>query len=821
MMAEEESTENVGNGRSANEIADYLQNKIPMDVWEPGEAPQSQEKALKWAGVIEEVWSENPSRKTLSVFFRLHVHAEKLEKVVEGMADFLKGPNAEYQKERQMVGISHEVKDTDLTHDFDVKELIERIEDVFQTFYDKENEDKYYAPYLCFVQSSGMGKTKIMYELCKLYKKENDICGLLVLCRPKKRGQEGVKEEEIFDHFISLGDDGHRNQDFEEIREEIFTELDKLLAPREDGKALPKQIVLFFDEAHYLLGKGYYQQGEKSMSMEAMIFRIVRLWICKKTTEHRIVAVFTGTTAKLTNFIIDGDQDLALQTDTRNARKKIDSFYELKGGKTYTPFFTTTTIGCLRFAKGKNTEDKNEYSCAVPFGRPLFASMSLDELKKAEPTIVGRIVQGEKELKNSNEACLGVLAIRAQMGQTNCNLASNLVGRSYANVVATSHDGNAKLHSIKICFPPDPVCARLAMCLMESKWSMDSTKGTIVKGEEKSFWVEKMKTVYSSKLCTPEKGDLGEVMVALYFLFCADILRYEISQDYTTFSVPLDQWIERLIDGGKKEEEKEEEGTESNKKQKVAECRITFSAIQVCRNYIRAYYDSWSWLWNKVFLENMYKSGVGFYVFAGCGVIDLVFALRVKPAGDRPEEDQYIPMFVSVKSHVYFSPSSAKKECERMKTHAENGRGELVELGALCILVVFGSSSNSKDGDYELLSSSCTKIAGGEVVSQVLRVPTDDEFKLSETFLGLTTPQDEMSEVLASHSFLGAHMETANQDNIGEDSIEDFVGKVLRSRVNQKDEVATKTKFLLTQLGNIANGSQGNAANNVDEMDTS
>ena len=106
-------------------------------------------------------------------------------------------------------------------------------------------------------------------------------------------------------------------------------------------------------------------------------------------------------------------------------------------------------------------------------------------------------------------------------------------------------------------------------------------------------------------------------------------------------------------------------------------------------------------------------------------------------------------------------------------------------------------------------------------MSQVLRVPTDDKFNLSKTFLDLTTPQDEMSEVLASHGFLGAHMETANQEKIGEDPIDVFAGKVLRSRVNQEDEVATKTKFLLSQLGNIANGSQGNAANNVDEMDTS
>ena len=52
--------------------------------------------------------------------------------------------------------------DTRLTHTFDVSELEARIDDVFTTFYDQKNKGGYYAPYLCFVQSSGMGKTKIV-----------------------------------------------------------------------------------------------------------------------------------------------------------------------------------------------------------------------------------------------------------------------------------------------------------------------------------------------------------------------------------------------------------------------------------------------------------------------------------------------------------------------------------------------------------------------------------------------------------------------------------------------------------------------------------
>ena len=55
MMAEEESTENVGNGRSAYEIADYLQNKIPIDVWKQRFMPRSQKDFLESADDIQKL----------------------------------------------------------------------------------------------------------------------------------------------------------------------------------------------------------------------------------------------------------------------------------------------------------------------------------------------------------------------------------------------------------------------------------------------------------------------------------------------------------------------------------------------------------------------------------------------------------------------------------------------------------------------------------------------------------------------------------------------------------------------------------------------
>ena len=70
------------------------------------------------------------------------------------------------------------------------------------------------------------------------------------------------------------------------------------------------------------------------------------------------------------------------------------------------------------------------------------------------------------------------------------------------------------------------------------------------------------------------------------------------------------------------------------------------SAILDCRNCVRAYDVSWSLLQNEVLLENMYKTWVGFYVFAGCSVIDLVFALRVGDTTTLSAAYRYIPMLL-------------------------------------------------------------------------------------------------------------------------------------------------------------------------------
>ncbi|CAJ1945356.1 unnamed protein product, partial [Cylindrotheca closterium] len=262
---------------------------------------------------------------------------------------------------------------------------------------------------------------------------------------------------------------------------------------------------------------------------------------------------------------------------------------------------TTTMRNKIKLTDGHLAK----YSVAVPRGRPLFAAVSEQELKAGESIIVQRIVQdaSPSAFKNTATTWLSVLGTRVQMGQTTFAAASGLVSRSYANLVSVSPatvDGNDK-QSAKICFPPDPVCARLAMCLMDDSWSMALSKDTTLNGRPKVWWVQKMKDLFSDHFCSPEKGDFGEVMVALCFLFCADIVRGSLkdNKDYTTFSVPLNDWIKCLINRGRSGDDGDDGDdmmTQNN------DCQVHFSAIQVCRNYARAYDDSWSLLQNEVFV---------------------------------------------------------------------------------------------------------------------------------------------------------------------------------------------------------------------------
>ena len=159
--------------------------------------------------------------------------------------------------------------------------------------------------------------------------------------------------------------------------------------------------------------------------MDALFFRIVLLWLCKKRENTKIVAVFAGTTAKLKNFAIEDDLKAELETDTRKAGSDPNEYFK-RGRQMFTPFFSTTTIGCLR----KNEDIQNiwtrhtEHFAATLYGRPLFAVMTKEEYKTFLPEAFARILLDDGESWEKNGAVwLNILATRVQMGQTSFEIA--------------------------------------------------------------------------------------------------------------------------------------------------------------------------------------------------------------------------------------------------------------------------------------------------------------------------------------------------------------------------------------------------------------
>ena len=495
------------------------------------------------------------------------------------------------------------------------------------------------------------------------------------------------------------------------------------------------------------------------MEEKALLFRCIRIWLrINRGDSTKIVAVFTGTDSKLTNFY--GEDYLENLTSSRDWIDK--SYYKEKGRTIYPPFLHFTTIGSInilrikqkQYTEGQKMEGTSappvtEYKEAIPYGRPLFAVMDQNnDLDDRLYTIIRRmlLVDGKKDWTANETSALNILATRVQMGQTSTAIASYLVSRSYANL--SNYEGGVA----QLCYMPDPVCARLSMGLMMGdKFSVESAGGKVT-GKKRTWWVQKLKELFSGGICRPEKGDSGEVFVALYLLFCADELREAINNSLNTFSVDLDAWVKQLHIRDTEQPSTAQQATA----QHADEPSVTIGFIQVCRNYFRSYSKTWASLGEHSFLEYIYKSGIAFYVYAGCDRIDIVAAIRkATPNGDGTSRYEYAPLFVQIKARKNVSPSAAKSCCESMAEKAKDAKIK----HALCLLVVFSSATETQtdlESDLHFTQNTSKELFEGDrgPITRVLRIPFNDQFGLSKAFVELTSESTEISEIYASHCFI-------------------------------------------------------------------
>jgi hypothetical protein len=592
-------------------------------------------------------------------------------------------------------------------HDLDL--LTERIHELFDWHYTKKTRESYWAPYFPIVQSSGMGKTKLLYEYKQRSMEKDGTTCVLLRCVNVKPS----KDEEVTDTFDCLlkvpsGDD-------EPARTQLVDRLNEELKKVPEGK-----VVFMFDEAQHL------------MRNDGFAFRAVRWWTRDDVPpEYQLVAVFCGTSSKLTNFF----KDPPTSTTSRNPEKS-----ETPGELLYKPFYSLCTIGCLSNEPVK-AKAKTEYEKAAYHGRPLFARMQSENiLAQSEENILMKMLLGKSvaNWQNDGEALFSILATRVQMGQVSVPTTSMLVASGYAGLTMFRSVEN-RLDVAQMCHYPDPVCARLAMCLMDK----DSKIGSY-HGKTKKWWAKRVQDQFSSGFCLPSQGDAAEVFTALYLLFCGDVLRARSNEPgkiFVKFSVSLRDWVGTLVNGGV---------PPMVSKEPPAEPEINF--IQVCRNYLR--FDVKNMLDEQV-LQDMYEGGTAYYCPANAPIIDLFASIRYK---DRDGKPQYAPLLVQVKSTSKSITTDIGKGLKNMEEIVQSAGYST----ALCVFVRFGADTEEKKSEGKKLVESDIDSFGGKIISKLLVVPNDDEFGLTTAFCSASFADDEISELLTSHRLIASLAQSKN-----------------------------------------------------------
>ena len=635
--------------------------------------------------------------------------------------------------------------DTLLKHHFDLNRFTQRVHGLFKWYDDVNETETYMAPYFPLIQSSGMGKTKLLVEFRNHLDKSAYSCHI-ILCK-QKGSQKKQKKEEVFDRDLFI----------DEISDETRIDIIKKLQSLVDSEK-GKKVVLLFDESQNLLQD------------DGFACRVIRWWLKEIDGKDRyVVAVFAGTTSRLTNFY----REMESSYSSRNFSQS--SSYR-GGPKLYDPFYDLCTIGIfsMDIDDDASASDKSEFERAIPFGRPLFAMMQkqslLDEV--AECGILKRMLLGGKDWQKNNKPCLSILATRVQMGQTSMDITSDLVAYGYANLTHYEGSEYSGDQVAQMCFFPDPVCARLAMCLMDENWESPSSSVTITprSGQGKKFWTGQAQKFFSTGLCRPQKGDLGEVAAALYLLFCGDLHRALQDKQYKSFSVPLIDWITTMISPSPPTKTSIPTGTVPQKQAKRFKTRssnnvtsfnwsgASISFIQICRNYLRL---SGEQIGNNDFLKSMYQAGCAFYAYGNCPAYDIFGSISLGSG------ELYCPLLVSVKTRAAYTKGQATSACDAMTKVLNDGK---VKRG-LCILLLLGLDKGETDfGTNKLKVDDFFGDNSSGIVSKVIVVPDSDPFGITDLVTRTVVGGTEESEIYASHG------STAWISKLGDDALRKSAG---------------------------------------------
>ena len=587
--------------------------------------------------------------------------------------------------------IDFDIKNNAMLYKRDLNAFKARVEELFK-WKESAAKDEYMAPYFPLIQSSGTGKTKLLHECKKMFNSDNqsNVHCELILCHYGEVTHLAWGSD-IFSDTLDVKTIGTTKYD----REILWKKLDGFVEA-----ARTKKVVLLFDESQNLINNG-----------DGFHFRSIRWWLRKERNEHNIVGVFAGTSMSLANYYPEPPQE---SNNSREARSTYNS-----GKRLYAPFFEITTTGLVSITNGSefDKESSTEFDVAVPYGRPLFARMHLKgELEKALDPILLRMKGGTYEIELENvSSCFSILAARLPLGQVSFDLASKQVAWGYAHL---THFDPEQPSVADIAYLPDPVCAWLAMSQM-----IENCESFGAFSQPPSFWSEFAIKMYTSALCRPEKGDVGQVAAAFYMLACGDELRWEKSQDLLQLSVPLEKWIKRL------------QGINDDSSSVDSTGKASVNFIQVCRNYLRY---SLKELQESGLLEHWYRSARASYAYASCPAYDLVIPVRYK----HNNYDHYCPMLVSVKNRLSYTSGQRTSAVEAMeKVFKDAG----IKTG-LCILILIGLEDPSQNTLPDM------NFSHNAISTLIIEVPANDRFGATKLAASSTRGGGETSEVLVSHS---------------------------------------------------------------------
>ena len=691
------------------------------------------------------------------------------------------GFGEDYNAERpRLVNVDFRIVDTRLSHQYDLDCFSKKVDHLFDCHESPAKRDKYVAPYFCFVQSSGMGKTKLLWEYQEnSYRLPKPVTSMIVLPtdpttvdRPifpiLNLDRAGPTLPPIQADMTQVEVERHVHSVTASIFEALDNTLKVLLEKNTEKKV--HRVALLFDESQNLL--------KEEFGYKAYRFRCIRRWLMVKPTVNNfrgqnnlcVVAVFSGTSSKLTNFLFESDDELTNTSDppSRNFIEHPDVFYD-KGRTLHTPFWQTTTMGsCLDLLEEPLT--LSEYEHAVYYGRPLFALMAKDGIlhTKSQAILYRMLRRRTKWTQDNRNGLINMLSSRVQLGQVSVEVAADLVAHSYANICAY----NEETRVIYLGYFPDPVPARLAMCMMDEDEYMDVevSKGNLekFKGQKKEWWSNALATIFSNEMVRPDKGDAGEIFAAFYMLYCGDHLRKLINMKndgsnkaimhYSQFSVSLDAWLQLLLSGGSFPEGKCPDLA-------MEDCKASVGFIQVCRNPLRSYTGSWKSLGDNDFLHSIYKSGIGFFVCNNCPTIDMVVPIRVESNEEGNIDGfHYVPMLISIKAELDYGDSETNKDWPKVDKRLD----EAGITRAFYLLISFGSKEGSKpfktNEAIQANSKFTEKLMKG-IVKTSVRVPHDDSFGLSAAFAAILPTAQLEADLFASHAFLKAHGEGKEKDS--------------------------------------------------------